>query len=254
MTSRRAVAASVLAGIVLSLPLSSAALAPALGLLIKQFVQQAVITGVKDMLLGSLRDMGCKGMALANGLTALDARGSAAGLAGLAGGLGPTALPGLPGGAALPGLPGMADIAAMMPPGTALPPEQAAMLAQMQRAMAQPLSPAQTAAAIDEMAELGLLPRPIQTEMKECMTLLPQTAPALGMAMAMMQPVVPQLREARQQLRALSPAEQDEMAEVMAGELRGLAPNERALFLEQIDGGFFPPAVASGVKARLSPR
>jgi hypothetical protein len=233
------------------LPLTSAALSPAVALMIKQIVQDAVTTSLKDILLGSLRDMGCKGIALSNGLAALDARGGgAAALRGMAGGL-----PGLPGaGGAMPtsGMPGMADLARMLPPGTALPPEQAAMLAQMQRAMAQPLSPAQTLATMDEMVELGLLPRPIQAEMKECMVLLPQTASALGMGMGLLQPMLPELRAAREQMRALPPAEQEEMAALMAQELKAVPAAERALFLEQIDAGFFPPAVAAGVKARLT--
>lgn len=246
MKPPRILVAGVLAAALGSLPLTGAALAPAAALLIKQIVQDAVMTSLKDMLLGSLRDMGCKGIALGNALATLDARGGggAASLRGMATG-------GLQGMAAMPGMP---DLASMLPPGTALPPEQAAMLAQMQRAMAQPLSPAQTLGAMDEMAELGLLPRPVQAEMKECMTLLPQTAPALGMAMGMLQPLLPQLREAREQMRSLSPAEQEEFAATMAQELKAVPPAERAQFLEQIDAGFFPPAVAAGVKARLGVR
>jgi hypothetical protein len=237
-----------LAAALWTLPLTSAALAPAVALMIKQIVQDAVTTSLKDMLLGSLRDMGCKGIALANGLAALDARGGgAATLRGMAGGL--TGMPGA--GGAMP-MPGMPDLAKMLPPGAALPPEQAAMLAQMQRAMAQPLSPTQTLGAMDEMVDLGLLPRPIHAEMKECMTLLPQTAAALGMGMGLLQPMLPQLRDARDQMRALPLAEQDEMAALMAQELKAVPPAERALFLEHIDAGFFPPAVAAGVKARLA--
>jgi hypothetical protein len=146
----------------------------------------------------------------------------------------------------------MPNMAAMLPPGTALAPEQAAMLAQLQGAMGQPLSPAQTLTAMDEMAEIGLLPRPVQAEMKDCMTLLPQTAPALGMAMGMLQPMLPKLREAREQMRALSPAEQEEFAATMAQELQAVPADERKVFIEQIDAGFFPPAVAAGVKARLA--
>ena len=147
----------------------------------------------------------------------------------------------------MPAMPGMPTL----PAGAALPPEQAEMLAQLQRSMGQPLSPPQTLGAIDEMAELGLLPRPVQTEMKECMALLPQTAPMLGMAMGMMAPVLPKLRDAREQMRALSPAEQDEVAATMAQELQGLPADQRKQFVEQLDAGFFPPAVATGVKARL---
>lgn len=246
MKFHRILASSALAAALWSLPLTGSALAPAAALLIKQIVQDAVTTSLKDMLLGSLRDMGCKGIALGNALTALDARGGgAAAVRGMAAG----GRQGVPGMAATPGMP---DLSSMLPPGSALPPEHAATLAQMQRSMAQPLSPAQTLDAMDELAELGLLPRAIQAEMKECMALLPQTAPALGMAMGMLQPMLPQLREAREQMRALSPAEQEEFAATMAQELKAVPPADRTQFLEQIDAGFFPPAVAAGVKARLA--
>jgi hypothetical protein len=249
MKLRRILFGGALAAAIWSLPLTGAALAPAVALMIKQIVQDAVTTSLKDMLLGSLRDLGCKGIALSNALTALETRGGgAAALRGMAaGGLQGMAVPG--GMAAMPGMP---DLSTMLPPGMALPPEQAAMLAQLQRSMAQPLSPPATLGAMDEMAELGLLPRPVQAEIKECMVLLPQTAPALGMAMGMLQPMLPQLREARDQMRALPPAEQEEIAATMAQELKALPAADRALFLEQIDAGFFPPAVAAGVKARLA--
>jgi hypothetical protein len=230
----------LVAVVLVTAPLSCLALAPAIAALIKQVVQQAVTSSVKDMLIGSLRDMGCKGIALGNALTALDARGGGA-----------AALRGMAGMQGMQPMAGMPNIANMLPPGTALPPEQAAMLAQLQGAMAQPLTPAQTLVAMDDMVELGLLPRPVQAEMKECMTLLPQTAPALGAAMGMLQPMLPQLREARDQMRALSPAEQDEFAATMAQELKAVPADERQQFMEQLDAGFFPPAVAAGVKARL---
>lgn len=236
----------LLAAALLLVPLQGLALAPVVAAMIKQIVQQSLTSGLKDMLLGSVRDMGCKGIAVSNALAALDARGGAAALRGIAGGM--------------PDMAGMAGMAGMMPgmptlpAGAALPPEQAEMLAQVQRSMAQPLSPPQTLGAIDEMAELGLLPRPVQAELKECMVLLPQTAPMLGMAMGMLAPVLPKLRDAREQMHALSPAEQDEVAATMAQELQGLPADQRKQFVEQLDAGFFPPAVAAGVKARLGVR
>jgi hypothetical protein len=229
-------------------PLPGAALAPALALMIKQMVQQSITSSVKDSLLDSLRGMGCKGVALAHALTSLDARGGASAA---------MAMPGMAGGAATQALVQtqmQAQMQAQMPPGMSLSPEQQAMMARMQGLMAQPLSPPQTLAAIDELAELGLLPRDIQKEMKECMVLLPQTAPALGMAMGMMAPVVPQIRQGREQMHKLSPAEQDEFAAAMAQELKELPSNERKAFLEHIDSGFFPAAVAAGVKKRLGAR
>jgi len=243
-----------LAATLLLVPLQGQALAPVVAAMIKQIVQQSLTSGLKDMLLGSVRDLGCKGIALSNALTALDARGGAVTLRGMAGGMpAVTGMAGMAGMAGMPTMPGMPAMTGLptLPAGTALPPEQAEMLAQVQRAMAQPLSPSQTLGAMDEMAELGLLPRTVQTELKECMVLLPQTAPMLGMAMGMLAPVLPKLRDAREQMRALSLAEQDEVAATMAQELQAVPADERKQFVEQLDAGFFPPAVAAGVKIRL---
>ena len=99
-----------------------------------------------------------------------------------------------------------------LPPGMNLDPEQVAMMAQMQRMMNEPLSPRETLATIDELFELGFLPKAMQSELKECMVLVPATIPALGMGMGMLKPMVPQLRQARDEMRTLSPAEQDEIA------------------------------------------
>ena len=90
-----------------------------------------------------------------------------------------------------------------LPAGTGIDPEQ---LSRMMQAMSRPLSPPETLAVIDEMAEIGFLPKAMQSELKECMVLLPAAAPALGMGMGMLKPMLPQLRQARDQLHALSPA------------------------------------------------
>lgn len=257
-------------------PAPSAAIAPALLFMVKQIAQQAATSMIKDTLLSSLNGMGCKGMALANALAALDARGGGAGA--LLGGM-----PKLPVGMAMPNMPtmptlpgaagmtlggmpqGMAippEMAAKMgtmmpgggqlPPGMGLDPEQMAMLTQMQRSMNEPLSPTETLATIDELFELGFLPKSIQGEFKECMVLVPATIPALGMGMGLMKPMIPQLRRAHDELRALSPAEQDEVAATLAQELRALPTDQRAALLEHLDSGFFPPRVAQGAKAGLA--
>lgn len=231
-------------------PAPSEAIAPALLFMIKQMAQQAATSMIKDTLLSSLNGMGCKGMALANALTALDARGG--GARALLGGM-----PKMPVGMAMP--PEMAArMGAMMPgggqlpPGMGLGPEQMAMLAQVQRSMNEPLSQPETLATIDELFELGFLPKSIQGELKECMVLVPATIPALGMGMGMMKPMIPQLRQARDEMRALSPAEQDEIAAVLAQELKGLPADQRAALVEHLDSGFFPPRVAQGAKAGLA--
>ena len=120
------------------------------------------------------------------------------------------------------------------------------------QAMSQPLSPPETLAVIDEMAEIGFLPKAMQSELKECMVLLPTAAPALGMGMGMLKPMLPQLRQAREQLHALPPAEQDELVAALAPEMKALAADERKAFLEFLDGGFFPKRIAEGLRAQLA--
>ena len=275
-------------------PAPSNAIAPVILALAKQFVQQALQSTLKDMLLGSLRDSGCKGIALANALSALDMRSAGmrlpAGMPALTGGM-----PSLPAGAAglalpqaggalaggasgmLPGgMAGMAGMAGMLPGGAGalggvdpavmaammermapggvagLPAMDPALMAQAQQLMSQPpLSPTETLATIDELGELGFLPPAMRAELKECMVVLPQTAAALGTGMGMLKPMLPQLREARTEMQALSPSEQDELAAAMASELKSISGDDRKLFLEQLGSGFFPPRVAEGVRQRL---
>ena len=280
-------------------PAPSNAIAPVILALAKQFVQQALQSTLKDMLLGSLRDSGCKGIALANALSAFDMRSAGmslpAGMPALTGGM-----PSLPAGAAgmalpqaagaltggasgmLPGgmagmLPGgMAGMAGMLPGGAGalggvdpavmaammermapggvagLPAMDPALMAQAQQLMSQPpLSPTETLATIDELGELGFLPPAMRAELEECMVVLPQTAAALGMGMGMLKPMLPQLRQARTEMQALSPSEQDELAVAMASELKSISGDDRKLFLEQLGSGFFPPRVAEGVRQRL---
>jgi hypothetical protein len=144
--------------------------------------------------------------------------------------------------------------AGQLPAGMALDPEQMAMLAQLQQSMAEPLSPQETIATIDELADLGFLPKPIQSELKECMVVLPTSIVALGMGMGMLKPIVPKLRQARAELHALSPAEQDEVAVALAEEIAPLPAEQRAEFVDQLGSGFFPPRVVAGVKERLGGR
>lgn len=293
-------------------PAPSEAIAPILLLLVKQIVKDAAQSMMKDMILSSLRDMGCKGMALANALEAFDLRrgGGAGGLGMLVGGMpkmpagmsmsnlpagtgmpqmppgmtmpplpggmsmpggmalpGGMAMPGLPAGMAMPGLPGgglgMAgmppDVAAKMrelmpgagqlPTGAGIDSEQ---MARVMQAMSQPLSPPETLAVIDEMAEVGFLPKAMQTELKECMVLLPAAIPALGMGMAMLKPVLPQLRQAREQMQTLSPAEQDEIGVAMVQEMKALPTSERKSLVEFLDSGFFPNRTSAAAKAALA--
>ena len=250
--------ARALIGAALLAPAASHALAPAVLFMVKQIVQQTATSMLKDALLSGLSGMGCKGIALSNAIQAVDLRkGGGAALAGMA-------MPNLPlpmsSPFSMPNLspdmtaalaarmPGMGDL----PAGMSMAPEQAAMMARMQQAMSQPLSAPETVAVIDELFALGFLPKPIQAELKECLVLVPASVPALGMAMGMMKPIVPQLRRARDELHALSPAEQDEVAAALAKEVRPLPADQRAAFVEHIDAGFFPPRIATAVKRELN--
>jgi len=275
MGANNAARVSVLVAAALLAP-PSAAIAPALLMLIKQMAQQSITSMVKDTLISSIGGTGCKGMALQSAL----AGGGRGVLPGLPGGMG---LPTMPAGMTVPGMgiatpgagmamrgfpagadipPEMADkLAAMMPggmPGGGLPagasPDMAAAMARMQLAMAQPLSPAETLATLDELSELGMLPASMRTELTECMTLIPSAGPALGMGMSMLKPMIPQMRQARTQLYALSPEEQDEVAAQIAQEARSQPADQRAGMLEYIDSGFLPPRISTGVKARLGAR
>lgn len=262
----------------LLLPVTGHAVAPALLFMFKQMAQQAATSMLKDALLSSVSGMGCKGIALSNAIAAFEVRKGGGGVSatlgalGIGGGAMPplAAMPPMPAGLSMPGLPGgmgpgqpaspdlnaalMARMpgAGQLPGGIGLDPEQAAMMARMQQAMSQPLSPAETVAAIDELAELGFVPRAIQGDLKECMVLVPASAQALGMGMGMMKPMIPQLRQARAQLRALTPQEQDEVAEAMAQEVRPLPADQRAAFVEHVDSGFFPPRLAAAIKRRVA--
>ncbi len=272
-------------------PLPSLAIAPLVLVFVKQMVKDTLVSELKSMLLSSLQDMGCKGIALSNALLTLDGLkggGSVMGgvpdmaaltgsalpgvgklpampggglpempslpmdMAGGAGGFG--ALAGLPQAGAMMGGPEMADMMKRLPGGASamtLGPEEMAMMAQMQAVMAQPPSPADTLATIDELREVGFLSAELQGELKECMVLIPEAAPALGMGMGMFKTVLPQMKQARAEIQALSPEEQDELAATVARELENVPASERKLFLNEIGGGFFPARVVEGVKASL---
>ena len=277
-----------LAGAMALVPAPSEAIAPLLLVVLRQIAQDAAKSMLKDMLLSSLRDTGCKGMALADALEGFNLRSAASGAGRMATLPAGMTMPALPAGMAMPNLAGAmgggpklpaglgmamggglpqgipADVAAKMgslmpgvsgmgqlPAGMALDPDQMAALASIQQAMSQPLSPPETLAAIDTLLELGFLPKAMHAELKECMLLVPAAAQALGMGMGMLKPMIPQLRQAREELHALPVAEQDEVAAALAQDLKALPPSERTAAIEYFDSGFFPKRVSEGVKARL---
>ena len=253
----------------------SQAIAPLIALLGKQLLQDMVMTTAKSMLMDSLRGTGCKGTALAN---ALDSFGSIKGgglgvlrgLPGAAGVGGMPAMPAVPGTSTGPGIAGMtgmpgmggvppemaAQMARMMTgmPGGGLDAEQSASVAELQRLMGAPLSPLETIATINEMSELGLLSAAMSTELKECLLLLPQSAPGMGMAMGMMKPMLSQIREARDEMRTLSPVEQDELAASLAEEFDKVPAADRKRMLTELGGGLFPPRVVETLSMRYGAR
>ncbi len=271
----RAAALAVVAALTLA-PAPSAAIAPALLLMLKQMAKQTASSMIKDTLLSNLRGMGCKGSALADALTALDLRGG--GAPKLPSGMAMPNLPAMPGMPAMPGIagtglmpggmpggmpPGMsaemhARMQSLMQPGVAALPPGAGispdMMARVQQAMGQPLSVPETLATVDELFELGFMPKAIQAEFKECLVLVPATAAPMGMAMGMFKPMIPQLRQAREQMHALSPAEQDEAVAALVQEIGPLPAAQRAEFIEHLGSGFFPKRMADSIKAQLLAR
>ena len=179
---------------------------------------------------------------------------------GMAGMMGMPGMPGLPGADSLsPDM--VAKMGRLIPAhalqGGGLDAEQSAMVAKMMGGgmggmggMGAPLSPLETIATLDEMSEIGMLPKAMNTELKECMVLLPQSAPMMGMAFGMMKPVLPKLREARAQMHALSPTEQDELAATLAQEFDKVPAADRKLMLSEIGGGMFPPRVVESLTKR----
>ena len=284
-----------LAGAMALVPAPSEAIAPLLLVVFRQIAQDAAKSMLKDMLLSSLRDTGCKGMALADALEGFNLRSAASGAGRMATLPAGMTMPALPAGMVMPNLAGAmpnlagamgggpnlsaglgmamggglpqgipADVAAKMsslmpgigqlPAGMALDPDQMAGLASIQQAMSQPLSPPETLAAIDTLLELGFLPKAMHAELKQCMLLVPAATQALGMGMSMLKPMIPQLRQAREELHALPVAEQDEVAAALAQDLKALPADERTAAIEYFDSGFFPKRVSEGVKARLAGR
>ena len=249
----------------------SHALAPLLAMLGKKMLQDMLQNSLKDMLLESVSGMGCKGTALANSIRSLgnlSSVNSVNSVKGMGAGMMPnlTAMPNMQG---MPGMPTMAGLppemaammSRMMPGGAsgglpggglngALTAEQSQMLATMTGGMGAPVSPQETMGTIDEMAELGLLPAATASDLKDCLLLVPQSAQALGMAMGMMKSVLPQVREARDQMRLLSPGEQDELAAVLAQDLDQVPVGDRKQMLTGVRGGLFPPRVVDALNKR----
>ena len=241
----------------------SHALAPVIAMLGKKLLQDMLTSTLKGMLFDSLSDVGCKGTALANGIRSLG-NFKAAGAGAMSGMFAMPSLATIPNLRGVPGVPPVAGMAGMPPeiaammsrvmPGGGLDAEQTELLAGLKDSMGAPLSPQETLATIDEMGELGLLAPAMASELKECLLVLPQTAQALGMGMGMMKLMLPQFREARDEMRRLSPVEQDELVVVLAQELDQAPQADRKLMLAELRGGLFPPRVVEALSKRYGAR
>ena len=241
----------------------SHALAPVIAMLGKKLLQDMLTSTLKGMLFDSLSDVGCKGTALANGIRSLG-NFKAAGAGAMSGMFAMPSLATIPNLRGIPGVPPVAGMAGMPPeiaammsrmmPGGGLDAEQTELLAGLKDSMGAPLSLQETLATIDEMGELGLLAPAMASELKECLLVLPQTAQALGMGMGMMKLMLPQFREARDEMRRLSPVEQDELVVVLAQELDQAPQADRKLMLAELRGGLFPPRVVEALSKRYGAR
>ena len=74
----------------------------------------------------------------------------------------------------------------------------------------------------------------------------------MGMGMAMLKPIIPQLRKAKDEIAALSPVKQDEVAAALAEQVQGLTADERMAVAEYLGSGFFPAHISDGVETRLA--
>jgi hypothetical protein len=248
----------------------------------KQILQNIVFGSLKNELFGSLADMGCKGATVA-GLAAAASTGRAGATRALTSeatgsSRGPTAMrAGTGGGAGMPPVvpPSMAGMGAMDPAmmqkamemaqqqagarGRQMTPEQQAMMqkamAQIQGAMAQPLSRTETAAVFDDLADLGLVNDKMRTEAKECIALAPPgSGDQLGATGAMLKNmVIPAARDAKERMASASPEEQKQLADGMVDALNSASPADRKAFFDGLGLGFFPPAVVDQVRAQVKP-
>ena len=265
------------------LPLTGHAVLP-IAVFGKEFLRNVIFGQAKDQLIGSLAGMGCKGARLASLIASVDSAKTFAG-----GGM-PRGMPGaVPGGAKLPesgmmmprgmvvppgvgGAAGMPESQmralmqggmpnpAMMPSMSEMSPEQATQMqnamAAMQQAMEHPLSRAETIAVFDEMASLGLMTNEMRGQVRECIELAPsESVQSVGMAGAMVKSMMlPALRDAKQTMNNLTPAEQGELADALVDGLKQSSAKDRQVFLEGFGAGFFPAPVVAKVRARIAQR
>lgn len=229
--------------------------APQMVSMAKQILQNVVLGSVKNELIGSLAGMGCRGSTIA-GLAAAASSGGAKGAANAT--LGPRANMGGMDPAAMQRAMEMAQ-KQMGAQGMQLTPEQQAAMqkamSQMQTASSQPLSPAETAAVFDELADLGLVSDSMRKEAKDCISAAPPgSTESLGSAGAMIRStVLPAARQAKERMANLTPDEQKQLADGIVDGLNSASPADRKAFFEGVGLGFFPAPVVEQVRARVKP-
>jgi len=144
----------------------------------------------------------------------------------------------------------------MAPSRGTLTPEQmqksAAVMDQMQDAMAHPLSRAETLTVFDELQGMGMLTADMHAQARECILLAPESAAqAIGGSGAMFKSVVlPALGDMQARLAALPPDQQQQLVDQLSQALREAKPADRKAFRDGLGAGFFPPAVLHQLRAR----
>jgi hypothetical protein len=259
-----ALAAAVALAIGWSLPAQGAL--PLVAGIGKSLLKDLLFDGVKSQLIGSLGGMGCKGAAVASLLSpgglkraAVQALTPSLPMAGMPQTLG-MGMPAMPGAGNADLAQAMAQMQQMMAgragPGAMSPEAMAQMQAQMpalqQMLQQQPLSRAETITVFDELAELGVMTPAMQSELRDCLMLMPPGAgDSIGMSGAMLKNMVlPQLRAAREQMANLQPQEREQLASEITEALTEASPEDRKAFLDGFGSGFFPRDVVDAVKAK----
>jgi hypothetical protein len=147
----------------------------------------------------------------------------------------------------------------MQQQGRQMTPEQQMMMknamAQMQGAMAQPLSREETAAVFDDLADIGMINDKMRSEAKDCIALAPPgSGDQVGAAGALLKnTVIPAARQAKERMASASPEEQKQLADGMVDALNSASAADRKAFFDGLGAGFFPPAVVEQVRTRVKP-
>lgn len=225
----RAFAAAAIVALSLTPPIapSMAHAAGSLVLVAKQMLQQVVQNELRQLATSALRG---------GGTVQRDCGAFAALGAGGAGGRG-----GLP-------MPTMQDAGALAASLGQMPPEQRALLAPL---LAAPPSREQMLATLDDMGRLGMGEAEDLAFVRICID-TPGAAPMLALMLGPMRAAIDEMRQARAQLDAASPAERQEMVAQMAAELRSMDAEERQSALRAIGRADLLPAwLSEGVSAAL---